>query len=71
MVRRTDEYQSSLEDLANAHRAAEDGRLNALQELESRKYELADLKVKKKNNSFYFYIKVNNAIFMSIYFKYF
>lgn len=46
MHRRTDEYQTTIEELSNAHRVSEDGRLNALQELESKKYELADLQAR-------------------------
>jgi hypothetical protein len=33
MLRKNDEYQSTIDDLAAAQRAAEDGRLNAIQEV--------------------------------------
>lgn len=45
MIRKTDEYQSAIEELANAHRISEDNRLNAIQNLETKKYELFDLEV--------------------------
>jgi hypothetical protein len=45
MLRRNEEYESAVEAMAKAHREAEDGRLAALQELEKRKYDIADLEV--------------------------
>uniref|UniRef100_A0AC35U797 Major antigen n=1 Tax=Rhabditophanes sp. KR3021 TaxID=114890 RepID=A0AC35U797_9BILA len=49
MIRKTDEYHTSLEEIANAQRTAEDARLNALQELESKKYELSDCTARLEN----------------------
>lgn len=45
MLRRNEEYDSAIEVMASAHRASEDARLAALQELETKKYELASLEV--------------------------
>ena len=50
--RKNDEYQSTLDDLTNAHRKAEDEKLSAIQDLDQKKYELQDLQVKLTNYIF-------------------
>ena len=62
MLRRSEEYESAVEALAKAHRESEDGRLAALQELEKRKYDIADLEVK---NLIFFLNLLKNLIFFS------
>uniref|UniRef100_F1L9Y7 227 kDa spindle-and centromere-associated protein n=1 Tax=Ascaris suum TaxID=6253 RepID=F1L9Y7_ASCSU len=44
--RKSDDFNATLEDatLANDHRVSEDGRVEALQELESRKFEISDFR---------------------------
>uniref|UniRef100_A0A183BLK1 Myosin_tail_1 domain-containing protein n=1 Tax=Globodera pallida TaxID=36090 RepID=A0A183BLK1_GLOPA len=49
MLRRNEEYDAAIESMSNAHRAAEDGRLASLQELESKKYEVANLESRLEN----------------------
>lgn len=55
---KTEEFQNAVDDLANAHRQSEDARLSAIQELESKKYEVNDLKVtpNKPNKMFHLFV---------------
>lgn len=57
LARKTNEYQTVIDELANAHRLSEDGRVNAVHDLEYSKLELGDLQV-GFSNQFYFFISL-------------
>lgn len=43
---KSDEFHKALDELANAHRISEEGRVNAIHQLEARRFEIDDLKVR-------------------------
>ncbi|VDM41511.1 unnamed protein product [Toxocara canis] len=50
LQKKSEDFHAALDDVANAHRTSEDGRVNALHELEARKFEVGDLKSRLENS---------------------
>uniref|UniRef100_A0A9J2PI95 Myosin tail domain-containing protein n=1 Tax=Ascaris lumbricoides TaxID=6252 RepID=A0A9J2PI95_ASCLU len=47
---KSDEFHKALDELANAHRISEEGRVNAIHQLEARRFEIDDLKSRLENS---------------------